>query len=54
VVVVVVVVVVVTMSVAVPVVMGVTVVGVSHRVSSRLAESGGIITFPDDIQVLSG
>jgi hypothetical protein len=27
-------------------------VGVSHRASSRMAESGGIIAFLDDIQVL--
>jgi hypothetical protein len=34
------------------VVVGMTVVGVSHRVSSRMAESGGIIAVPDDIQML--
>jgi hypothetical protein len=32
----------------------IVIVGVSHRVSSRMAESGGIIAFPGDIEVLSG
>jgi hypothetical protein len=31
----------------------VVVVGVSHHASSRMAESGRIIAFPDDLQMLS-